>query len=133
DAAEALEDSVSDRPREALEQQTRRAREHLADELREPAVVDGLVDEVARTRRLLDVDPEIDEEALPEPPLLLEVAVVPEHGESRELDRHATMVPRSTAAATASASTVSRTSCARTIHAPRSYAATAAPSDADIV
>ena len=47
-----------------------------------------------------------------------------------QLDGHADTMPRSTAAATASASTVSATSWTRSIQAPRSNAATAAPSDA---
>ena len=61
--------------------------------------------------------------------LLLEVAVVAEDHQAPQFDRHAVILPRSTAAATASASTVSRTSCARIIDAPRSNAATAAASE----
>ena len=56
--------------------------------------------------------------------------MVAEHDEASELDRHVAIFPRSTADATASAATVSRTSCARIIHAPRSKALTAAPTDA---
>ena len=98
---------------------------------------------------------------------LPEVAMVPEHDEPFQLDRHARpspvppdaargrispraapeehasacgrqlhhvdTLPRSTAAPTASASTVSPTSCTRTIQAPRSKAATAPPTEAATV
>ncbi len=40
-----------------------------------------------------DVHPEVDEEALAETPLLLEVPVVPEDDKASELDRHAVILP----------------------------------------
>ena len=94
--------------------------EDLAHELGEVPVVHGVVDVVARRGRVVDVHPEIDQEALAEPPLRLEIPVMPEQDQPSELDRHAITFPLSTAAATASASTVSRTSWTRSIHAPRS-------------
>ena len=94
--------------------------------LGEIPVVDGLVEIVARGGIVVHIHPEIHQEALSQPALFLEIAVMPEQHETLQLDGHGCTFPRSTAAATASASTVSRTSCARSIHAPRSNAATAA-------
>src|SRR5918996_381904 len=73
-----LEDAVRDRAAEPLQQEPLGAREHLANELREMPVVDRVLDVVAADRRVIDVDPEIDEETLPEPPLGLEIAVMTE-------------------------------------------------------
>src|SRR4029453_4515363 len=94
--------------------------EHLADDLGELPVVDRLLDPIARRRGFLHGDPQVDQEPLSETPLLLQVPVMAEDHETEQLDRHTRSLPRSTAAATVSASSVSRTSCVRTIHAPRS-------------
>src|SRR5262245_59373819 len=130
DGIEAVDDAFRDRTRERFEKKPFLPAEDLAYERGEPPVIHRVLDPVARGRRTTDVDPEVDEEALAEPPLLLQVPVMTEDDQPDQLDRHAVILPRSTAAETASASTVSRTSCARIIHAPRTYAATAAATDA---
>src|SRR5262249_56061322 len=81
---------------------------------------DGVVAGVGR------VEPDVDEERLAVPPLVLVHAVVPENLDPVRLDDHS-----ATAAATVSASTCSRTSWTRRIVAPRSYAITAAAMLAD--
>src|SRR5919197_535926 len=116
----ACEERVGDRAREALEEKPLGTCEHLAHHAREASIVHRLLDPIARARGLVDVHPEIDEEPLAETPLLLEVAVMPEDHEAEQLDGHTAALPRSTAAAIVSASTVSRTSCVLSIHAPRS-------------
>src|SRR5262249_58021899 len=119
-----------DRAREPFQKQALIAAEHVPHERCEPPIVDRTLDPIGLGRVAAHVDPEIHEEALAEPSLLLQVSVRPEDTQAHELDGHAVILPRSTAAATASASTVSRTSCARMIVAPCTKAATAAPSDA---
>src|SRR5207253_529457 len=74
--------------------------------------------------RVRHVEPEVVEEELACAPFLLLHAVVPEELEPGELHGHAQLA---TARAAVSASTCSRTSWTRRIVAPRSYAATAAP------
>jgi len=74
----ALEDAVRNGPGQALEEEALRPGEDLADELGQVAIVDGLLDVVARRRRVVDVHPQVDEEALAEPALGLEVTVVAE-------------------------------------------------------
>src|SRR4029079_13028603 len=104
---------------------------HLDDRLDHLAVVDRILDPVTRRGRLaLVVELDIDEEPLSVAALVLEHAVVGEELDRPELDRHPRTVPRSTAAAAASASTCERTSWTRNSVAPRSNAATAAPTDA---
>src|SRR5262249_10577305 len=89
-------------------------------------VVDRLVDPVGRSA-LADFELDVEQEHLPEPLLVRVDAVAPEHLQPVQLDDHP-----ATARATARASTCSRTSCARRLAAPRSYAATAAPTDAAV-
>src|SRR4029453_16712372 len=83
----------------------------------EPAVVDRVLDAIALGRVPAHIDPQIDEEPLPEAPLLLEIAVMAEHDQPSQLDPHALILPRSTATSSSSASTVSPTSSARIIDA----------------
>ena len=76
-------DTVGDRAGETLQQKPRRPAEDLFHELGDASVVDGLLDAVARGRILVQLRPEIDEKALSEPPLLLEVAVAAEDDQTR--------------------------------------------------
>src|SRR5262249_14780913 len=99
-------------------------REHERGDL---AVVDRVLEPVARAP-VADLELAVEDEALAGLPLLLQHAVVSVQLEAAELELHP-----ATARAAASASTCARTSCARRIVAPRSNAATAAPTDADAV
>src|SRR5205809_5903334 len=102
---ELLEQSAGERRRERLEQ-VEAAGGDLADERRDLAVVDRVLDPVARAA-VADLELDVVEEELAEPLLLLLDAVVAEHVQAVELDLHAS----TTALAAASASTCSRTSC----------------------
>src|SRR5262249_41730557 len=123
---EARDQLVGQRGRERLEQ-VEPPRVDLTDCRRDVAVVDRVLDPVARPA-LADLALDVVDEPLPVAALLLEHAVEAVQLDAAELDLHPP-----TASATRSASTCSRTSCARRIVAPRSYAATAAPSDAAVV
>ena len=81
---------------------------------------------------MLELELDVDEESLALTPLLLEHAVEAVQDDAAQLDRHATLA-RSIAAAAASASTCGATSWARKREAPRSNAATAAPTDAAVL
>src|SRR5947207_2916358 len=98
-------------------------RAHAGDDV---AIVGRFLDPV-RPDAVAHVEPHVVEEALTVAPLLLEHAVVAAELEPVQLDRGA-----HSAAATASASTCSRTSWTRRIEAPRSYASTAADTDAAV-
>ena len=65
DRREALHDPVGDGAREPFEQQSLTTGEHLAYELGQAPVVDGVLDPVGVGCGAAHVDPEIDEEALP--------------------------------------------------------------------
>ena len=74
------------------------------------AVVDRVVDAVAaRSLLVLEIELDVDKEALAVPPLLLEHAVEPVQDDAVKLDRHPTL-PRSTAAAYSSARSPSASS-----------------------
>ena len=83
DRRKALDDPVRHGTCEPLEQEPLLSREHLPHQRSEPPIVDGVVDAVALRRVAVHVDPEIDEEPLAEPALLLEVAVVAEDHQAR--------------------------------------------------
>ena len=99
---------------------------HLADRSGYLRVVDRPSEIVIRAA-LADLELDVEPERLAGELLLLVDAVVSEHLEPFQLDDHP-----ATARAAARASTWSRTSCARRIVAPRSYAETAAPTDAAV-
>ena len=70
---------VRHRAGEPFEEQALLPAEHIPHQRGQSPVVDGVLDAVALGRLALHVDPEIDEEALAEAPLLLQVPVVAEH------------------------------------------------------
>src|SRR4051812_36296758 len=124
---ELLEKRVGDERREALEQVEPPRVAELADLRGHVRVVDR-VRQVVVGPALAHVELHVEEEDVPVAPLVLVGAVVAEDLQAAQFDDH----PR-TARAAARASTCSRTSWARMIVAPWSNAATAAPTDADVV
>src|SRR5581483_6332806 len=125
--SKALEEQIGRRGCERLEQIEAPSCGELPDRVRDLRVVDRSLDAIVGTAAA-DLEPDVEPEGLPLALLLRIHAVVTVHLESVELDDH----PR-TALAAASASTCSRTSCTRRIVAPRSNAATAAPTEAATV
>ena len=102
------DEGIGDRGREGLEQVIGTRVGDLPDAGDDLAVVDRVLDPVAaRSLLVLEVELDVDEEALAVAPLLLEDAVEAVQDDAVELDRHATL-PRSIAAAAASASTCAR-------------------------
>src|SRR3954468_10413175 len=84
---EPLEERVRGRGRERLDEREAVAA-HLADRLHHAAVVDGALDAVVGAP-VADLQLDVVEEQLPQPPLLLLDAVVAEHLQSLELELHA--------------------------------------------
>src|SRR5205823_4881669 len=118
----AHEQRVGQRRGECLQEPERSPVRDLADERRNLPVVDCVLDPVRRAGAVGHLEPDVEEEQLAVTPLLGVDSVVPVQLEACELDLH----QATTAFATASAWTVSRTSWTRRIVAPRSYAVTAA-------
>jgi hypothetical protein len=110
---EALQQLIGHGRRKRL-QQLEAPLVHLAHGLDDEAVIDRALDAVVGAP-LAHVELDVVEERLAVLALLRQHAVVPIELEPRQLDFHAV-----TAAAARSASTCSRTSCARRIVAPRS-------------
>src|SRR4051812_40762099 len=123
--AEPGDEVVGDHGGEPLQEPVRASLGKLDD----PIAHRGVVDRVGELIRLVGpggrrVEPDVEHERLPLLALLVEHAVIGEHPEAADLDPGAPHEACSIAAATASASRVSRTSCTRTIQAPRRTAST---------
>jgi hypothetical protein len=116
DDLEAVEQRLGERGRQRLEQEVRAAVGELTDERRDGTVVDRVLDPVRCPGPVRDLEPDVEEEALPVAALVLVDAVVAVQLQAGQLDGG----QDATAFATASASTVSRTSWTRRIVAPRS-------------
>ena len=103
----------------------------LVDGRDDVAVVDGVLDPVGRRRRRVgEVELEVDEEALTVAPLLLEHAVEAVQLDAAELDRHGRPLPARPPPQLPAPRRAARTSWTRNSVAPRSNAATAAPTEA---
>jgi len=128
-----VQQRIGERSDEGLEQLIGARVRDLPDPRDDLAVVDSIIDGVRQGRLVrLEVELDVDQKSLPVSALRVEDSVKGVQRNAVKLDRHATR-PRSIAAATARASTCGATSWARKSTAPRSNAATAAPTEAAVL